>query len=136
MPLKLKDLKGVPTMVVKISRLYEDGMTEQMVYDAVRWCWRVSLKRASKVRDVYAVANGRIVGVFCFPEWKRVSSAIPSQIPHHDKAVQKNILDGRGFFTCEAEDVEKAFSRIPKNDILDAQLNGNGSRTAVLYFNC
>lgn len=136
MPMTVEDLNGVPAMFIKVSRLYKEDMSTQELYDAVRWAWRVSLERAQRAQVVYAVANGRVVGVFNNPTWQRCTAI--SQAPEREEEAKARELieEGRCFFTCEKRDVDNAFRRIPQDNMLDAQLNGNGGRAVCRYFNC
>lgn len=43
--------------------------TRPNIYEAVRWSWKVSLKRAEKVALVLATYHGKVIGVFEPTEW-------------------------------------------------------------------
>ena len=43
--------------------------TRPNVYEAVRWSWKVSLKRAEEVGLVLATYHGKVIGVFEPTEW-------------------------------------------------------------------
>lgn len=53
-----------PLLLIKINRKYKVGMSEQEVYDAVRWAWKLSIPRAKKAKYILAVAHGIVRGVF------------------------------------------------------------------------
>ena len=64
-----------PLLLVKINRQYRGGMTITQVYEAVRWCWRMDIKRARKARYVLAVANGIVRGVFKPTTFAKITEA-------------------------------------------------------------
>ena len=39
-------------MIIKINKLYQKGMTEDVLYDSVRGIWRASLERVKNVEYV------------------------------------------------------------------------------------
>lgn len=59
-----------PTMVIKINRLYHEGMNEQEIYDTTRGWWRVSRGNCEKVKLVLAVVRGAVIEVFRVNGWK------------------------------------------------------------------
>ena len=69
--------------------------TERSLYDAVRYAWKISEKKAEKVNYVLAVQRGLIVGAFVAERWL---AATPENFPDRLEA-----RDGRfGFVGCEA----------------------------------
>ncbi len=56
-------------MVIKINKLYQRGMPEKELYDAVRGIWKASLSRARSVDYVFGVYNSLIVAVYKPTEW-------------------------------------------------------------------
>lgn len=69
-PLEKEDIKH-SILVIKINKLYRRGMSEEELYDAVRCFWAASLKsiEARKVKYVFGVYNGLIVGVYKPDVW-------------------------------------------------------------------
>ncbi len=69
-PLEKEDIKH-SILVIKINKLYRRGMSEAELYDAVRGFWAASLKsiEARKVKYVFGVYNGLIVGVYKPDVW-------------------------------------------------------------------
>lgn len=53
-----------PTMVIKISRAYKDGMNPDEILEVTRKWWRINPKTANKTTLVLAVANGIVKGAF------------------------------------------------------------------------
>ena len=68
--LEKEDIKH-SILVIKINKLYRRGMSEEELYDAVRGFWAASLKsiEARKVKFVFGVYNGLIVGVYKPDVW-------------------------------------------------------------------
>ena len=62
-----------PLLLIKINQLYKRGMSADKVYDAVRWCWKLDINKAKKVKCVLAVANRTVRGVFEPTSFERVS---------------------------------------------------------------
>ncbi len=83
---------------VNISRLYRDNLTSDELYDAARWCWRVSEKHVKKSNYVFAVHGNTVVGIFANPNWEQVTLEVikKREYPIHDKDPKI----GRFFFTC------------------------------------
>ena len=69
-PIEKEDIKH-SILVIKINKLYRRGMSEEELYDAVRGFWAASLKsiEARKVKYVFGVYNGLIVGVYKPDVW-------------------------------------------------------------------
>ena len=69
-PLEKEDIKH-SILVIKINKLYRRGMSEEELYDAVRGFWAASLKsiEVRKVKYVFGVYNGLIVGVYKPDVW-------------------------------------------------------------------
>lgn len=64
-----------PLLLIKINMQWQMGMTQDQVYKAVRWCWRMDIKKAAKAHYVLAVANGIVRGVFKPTEFKRITAS-------------------------------------------------------------
>ena len=61
----------VPTMIIKVNRLYREGMSTAEVYEITRQWWRVSGKRAQMMKYALAVAHGIVKEVFEIDAWRR-----------------------------------------------------------------
>jgi len=48
-------------------------VTERNIYDATRFCWKLSSSKLKAVEYVLAVTQGIIIGVFEPLEWKRAT---------------------------------------------------------------
>lgn len=69
-------------MVIKINRLYQRGMAEDVLYDSVRGVWRAALSRVKSVDYVFGVYNSLIVAVYKPTEWficKEAKNRLPRQ---------------------------------------------------------
>lgn len=62
-----------PTMIIKINKLYQEGMNDQEVYEKVRKSWRVRPENANKYEVVLAVASGIVRGVYLIDKWQPTS---------------------------------------------------------------
>ena len=62
-PLEEKDIRH-KILVIKINRLYQKGMDEKVLYDAVRGVWRASKENVKTVEYVFGVYNSLIVAVY------------------------------------------------------------------------
>lgn len=106
-----------PTAIIKINRLYRDGMSDEQVYEVVRGWWRLRLDVAKKVKLVIAVAHGIVRGVYTADSWE----------PAHDPAEVGRI----GFTGKPAEKIvrDKYMNRSVR------ALFGKGAANPVRYFN-
>ena len=80
-PLEEKDIRN-KILVIKINRLYQRGMDEKVLYDAVRGVWRVSKEKVRTVEYVFGVYNSLIVAVYKPSEWfvcKEAKDRLPRQ---------------------------------------------------------
>ena len=80
-PLEEKDIRH-KILVIKINRLYQRGMDEKVLYDAVRGVWRASKEKVKTVEYVFGVYNSLIVAVYKPSEWfvcKEAKDKLPRQ---------------------------------------------------------
>ena len=80
-PLEDKDIRH-KILVIKINRLYQRGMDEKVLYDAVRGVWRTSKEKVRTVEYVFGVYNSLIVAVYKPSEWfvcKEAKDRLPRQ---------------------------------------------------------
>ena len=89
-PLEKEDIKH-SILVIKINKLYRRGMSDAELYDSVRGFWAASLKsiEARKVKYVFGVYNGLILGVYKPDVWHYGYEMIDTP--------QRDILDPEGF---------------------------------------
>ena len=100
-PLEKEDIKH-SILVIKINKLYRRGMSEEELYDAVRGFWAASLKsiEARKVKFVFGVYNGLIVGVYKPDVWHYGYEMI--DIPQREILTPEDYerLKNRVYFVC------------------------------------
>ena len=80
-PLEEKDIRH-KILVIKINRLYQRGMDEKVLYDAVRGVWRASKEKVKTIEYVFGVYNSLIVAVYKPSEWfvcKEAKDRLPGQ---------------------------------------------------------
>lgn len=100
-PLEKEDIKH-SILVIKINKLYRRGMSEEELYDAVRGFWAASLKsiEARKVKYVFGVYNGLIVGVYKPDVWHYGYEMI--DIPQREILTPEDYerIKNRVYFVC------------------------------------
>ena len=74
-------------LVIKINKLYQRGMDEDVLYDAVRGVWRASRNRVRTVDYVFGVYNSLIVAVYKPTQWYVCKEAAERR-PRQDEAQQ------------------------------------------------
>jgi hypothetical protein len=101
-PLEKEDIKH-SVLVIKINKLYRRGMSEEELYDAVRGFWAASLKsiEARRVKYVFGVYNGLIVGVYKPDSWHYGYEMI--DVPQKDILTSEDYerLKNRIYFVCK-----------------------------------
>lgn len=60
-----------PTMMIKVNRLYREGMSTEEVYNTTRQWWRVNEQRAKSMKYALAVVHGIVKEVFEIESWRR-----------------------------------------------------------------
>ena len=104
-PLEEKDIRH-KILVIKINRLYQRGMDEKVLYDAVRGVWRVSKEKVRTVEYVFGVYNSLIVAVYKPSEWF-VCKEAKDRLPRQDIVLTPK-TENRLFFVNER--YEQGFS--------------------------
>lgn len=69
-------------MIIKINKLYQKGMEENVLYDSVRGIWRASINRVKIVEYVFGVYNSLIVAVYKPTKWYVCKDAM-DKLPKH-----------------------------------------------------
>ena len=57
-----------PVLLIRINRLYRDGMTEDELYDATRSCWKLGTRR-NLLKYAFAVFHGVVQEVYEIDGW-------------------------------------------------------------------
>ena len=97
-PLEEKDIRH-KILVIKINRLYQKGMDEKVLYDAVRGVWRASKEKVKTVEYVFGVYNSLIVAVYKPSEWF-VCKEAKDKLPRQDIVLTPK-TENRVFFVDE-----------------------------------
>ena len=96
--LEEKDIKH-RILVIKINKLYQRGMDDKVLYDAVRGVWRVSKEKVRTVEYVFGVYNCLIVAAYKPSEWLACKEA-KDRLPRHDIVLTPK-TENRLFFVDE-----------------------------------
>lgn len=96
--LEEKDIKH-RILVIKINRLYQRCMDEQVLYNAVRGAWRVSKETVKTVEYVFGVYNSLIVAVYKPSAWF-VCKEAKDKLPRRDIVLTPK-TENRLFFVDE-----------------------------------
>ena len=104
-PLEEKDIRH-KILVIKINRLYQRGMDEKVLSDAVCGVWRVSKEKVRTVEYVFGVYNSLIVAVYKPSEWF-VCKEAKDRLPRQDIVLTPK-TENRLFFVNER--YEQGFS--------------------------
>ncbi len=91
-------------LVIKINRLYQRGMDEKVLYDAVRCVWRASKEKVRTVEYVFGVYNSLIVAVYKPSEWF-VCKEAKDRLPRQDIVLTPK-TENRLFFVDERYEQE------------------------------
>ena len=97
-PLEEKDIRH-RILIIKINRLYQRGMDEKVLYDAVRGVWRASKENVKTVEYVFGVYNSLIVAVYKPSEWF-VCKEAKDKLPRQDIVLTPK-TENRVFFVDE-----------------------------------
>lgn len=62
-PIAMKEFTR-PTMIIKISRAYNTGMSDDDIREATQGWWRITPEKANRTDLILAVANGMVMGVY------------------------------------------------------------------------
>ena len=100
--LKQEDIQH-SIMVIKLNKLYRNGMNPKELYDIVRGNWRASMASIQKrnVEYVFGVYNQLIVAVYKPDEWHYVHDRI--DVPQIDDLDEETLERGkdRVYFVCQ-----------------------------------
>jgi len=79
-------------LALKINNSYHKQISAKELYEATRRSWKLSKTRASKVRTVLSLAEGRVVEVYTVESWYPSSDVgrlefSGSVADHHTRAI-------------------------------------------------
>ena len=86
-------------IVIKINRLYTSDLELEDIKEKVRGHWRISQRRASKAKYIFAVYRGLIVGIYELERWYS-STEITPMFPR-PKEIGTRDLANRKYCTCQ-----------------------------------
>ena len=92
-------------LVIKINKLYQRGMEEDILYDSVRGVWKASINRVRTVDYVFGVYNSLIVAVYKPTKWYVCKDA-PEKLPRQDIELTSKV-ENRVFFVDEGFEKKK-----------------------------
>lgn len=122
-------------MVIKINKLYRQGMNPKELYDIVRGNWRASMASIQKrnVEYVFGVYNQLIVAVYKPDEWHYVHDRI--DVPQIDDLDEETLERGkdRVYFVCQDyEHLDKNQQFYLHKSIADLKVN-QSSQNPITY---
>ena len=104
-----KSLAPFKVVFVKINILFRDNLTSEELYDATRWCWRLSERRANNCDYVFGVWRGQLVSIYANTRWERITEKNYIQAPPHNTDPQRNI-GTHSFFVCDKASQKQFFT--------------------------
>lgn len=116
-----------PSLLVRISRLYEPGMSPQALYDTTRGVWVLSARRAM-ARYALAIFHGVVLEVYSIEEWHRAGTT-----QYATRVIDVSRYGNRWEFTGEPA-LEEIRSRYVGKSVAAYFKRGNAS--PVMYVNC
>lgn len=116
-----------PSLLIRINRLYREGMSLHELYEATRGIWPLS-RRRERARLALAVYRGIVRGVFEIDSWHRAGST------PYDTRAEEDVADERRW----------EFVGRPASDELQSKYVGRsvasyftkGNQFPVTYVNC
>lgn len=81
-----------PALLIRIPRLFREGMSDLALYEATRGVWRVG-ERREQARYGLAVHQGHVVEVFEIHHWQPAGTA-----PYETRTFAPGEVDGRKEF--------------------------------------
>lgn len=82
-------------ILIRISRLFKEYLSELELYEATRGVWRVSLNHAAKAEYAMAVYKGIIREVYKIKKWQKADKAgysTRSDLPSRDISQRKEFV--------------------------------------------
>lgn len=77
-------------VIIKINRLYHEGMNENELYEATRGVWKRNIESVSKADYCLAVAKGMVVEVYKIENWYPAGT-----IPMTTRSIEPDRIEGR-----------------------------------------
>jgi hypothetical protein len=117
-------------ILINVNKTVDDSTDEKDLYDAVRYSWKISPKKARQAEYVLAVRKALIIGAFKAEQWLPGTKENFPGFPPGDRRTGER--EGRwGFHGCEApEDIKKLYllKRVPD------ELRKRGAANPIRYW--
>ena len=102
----MEDIKEIkhPTILIRISKAYNDSLSERELYDYTRGYWVVDQERASKADYAFAVYKGEVKEVYVVDKWVKAmtTESIRKNEEDFDKDAEKTMNRRSEFVGCVA----------------------------------
>ncbi|WP_081712062.1 hypothetical protein [Halomonas sp. PBN3] len=115
-----------PSVLIRISRSWHEGITDEELYEVTRGVWRIG-KRRERVELALAVAGGVVREVYRVLSWHPAGSTPYHARPHSDVSI-----DGRWEFVGEVAGPHERH-RYKGMDV--SEWFKKGSSNPILYVN-
>jgi hypothetical protein len=117
-----------PVILIRVSRLYREGMSSEALYEATRGVWRAAGKKRDQARYAFGVSDGIVRAVYEIAEWYPAATTV-----YKTRDAKELDTDHRWEFTG----TEAAASML--NKYLGRSVAGyfsRGNRNPIFYVNC
>ena len=88
-------------IIIRINKIYRNGMTSAELYDAVRGHWHLNLENARKTEYALAVYDGMVIEVYKIVDWYPANSTFMERTEHY---YNKQLLTDRYEFVGRIAD--------------------------------
>lgn len=115
-----------PAVLIRISRSWHDGVSDEELYEVTRGVWRIG-ERREQVELAFAVAGGVVREVYRLHSWHPAGST-----PYHTRPYHDVCIEGRWEFVGEAAEAPQ------RDGYKGMDVSGwfeKGSSNPILYVN-
>ena len=107
------------------------------LYNAVRWSWKIDVRKAKKCDYILAVVNSIVKGVFTVKEWypatTRSLELLPKNENHFKSKVEANDMNERWFFTGE-QVTDKTITDLYLNKLVPNEYRKANAQSPIRYY--
>ena len=114
-------------VLIRISKLYDESMTEEELYEATRGVWRIGARR-NGAEYVFAIAGGMVLEVYKIKAWTTAGTLKYNTRPRRDIEVE-----GRWEFSGEKADEDIRARYVGKSV---KEYFPRGASNPITYVNC
>lgn len=75
-----------PALLIRISKLFKNGMTDEQLYEATRGVWKIGIDREN-AQYAFSVAKGIVQEVYQIGAWQPAGSAHYKTRPRKDVSI-------------------------------------------------